>query len=697
MVERLVGLGKLVVVQVGVHLGAHFLGAVQDPAVRVRERLAGRQLIHVRAVHQRELGGVEQLGGEVAGGGCVVLADGQIHARIRAAGQGEAQRVRAVLLHPVHRVDAVAQGLGHLAALFVAHQAVQVKVLERNLRAAVGALPKDFRGFLAGEGAEHHHARHPEEQDVVGGDQHGGGEELLQLRGLLRPAHRGKRPQGRREPGVQHVRVLLVACRRLLVGADADHVALAVFVLRAVPDRDAVAPPQLARDSPVVHVVHPVEVALLHGLRVDDGVAGAHGVAGHLRQLVDLDKPLQRKPRLDRLAGALRVAHGVHVRAHFLDNAALLRQRLAHGYAGLFAGHAVEAGAGIGDAALLVHHDRHVQVVAQAHLVVVRVVRRGDLHRTGAQLHVHVIVRDDLKLQILAQRVLEDLADEVRVALVFRVHGDSDVAKHCLHTGGGNDQVRLVVVERAVADGDELALDVLVHHLDVGDSSLQHRRPVDQAVVAVDQPAVVELLEDGLHGAREAVVKREALARPVHRVADGAHLRGDSAAVLLFPLPDALDELLAPVVVAVLALFRLELGLHLGLGGNAGVVHARQPKHLEALHALAAHQRIHQRVVERVAHVQLAGHVRRRQHDRVRGLVRLRIRREIPGVDPAFVQVAFVGAGLPRLGQLVRAVQIVRLSHAPYLNQRPKTACRRWQLLRAGRRCCCRGVPFGRR
>ena len=379
------------------------------------------------------------------------------------------------------------------------------------------------------------------------------------------------------------------------------------------------------------------------------------------------------------------MAHGVHVGAHLLDNAALRRERLAHRDAGVLAGHAVKLGACVGDTALLVHHDGHVQVVAQAHLVVVGVVRRGDLHRAGAQLHVHVVVGNDLDLHAVAQRVLEDLADQVRVALVVRVDGDSDVAKHGFHARGGHDQVRLVVVQRAVADGDEFALDVLVHHLDVRDGRLQHRRPVDQAVIAVHHAAVVELLEDGLHRARQALVEGEALAGPVHGIADRAHLRSDRPAVLLLPLPDAVDELVAPVVVAVLALLRLELGLHLGLGGNARVVHARQPQHLVALHALAAHQGIHQGVVERVTHVQLTGHVRRRQHDRVRGFVRGRIRREVTGVHPAFVQVAFVGAGLPRLGQFVRAVQI-SCSHADYLSQRPKTACRRSRLPRAGPR-----------
>ena len=77
-------------------------------------------------------------------------------------------------------------------------------------------------------------------------------------------------------------------------GPDAHRLAVG-----AVPDRDAVAPPQLAGDAPVVHVVDPGEPAGLQAGRVNHGVAVANRVAGGLGQRLDLDPPLQRQPRLD--------------------------------------------------------------------------------------------------------------------------------------------------------------------------------------------------------------------------------------------------------------------------------------------------------------------------------------------------------------------------------------------------------------
>src|SRR5699024_11283114 len=105
------------------------------------------------------------------------------------------------------------RSLGHLAAVLITDEAVEEDILERHLRAYVAGRRilviglTVQRGTLerVREGSEHHHAGDPEEQNVVAGNQHGGWVELLQVRGVLRPAHRRERPQGGAEPGVQHV------------------------------------------------------------------------------------------------------------------------------------------------------------------------------------------------------------------------------------------------------------------------------------------------------------------------------------------------------------------------------------------------------------------------------------------------------------------------------------------------------------
>ncbi len=99
--------------------------------------------------------------------------------------------------------------------------------------------------------------------------------------------------------------------------------------------------------------------------------------------------------------------------------------------------------------------------------------------------------------------------------------------------------------------------------------------------------------------------------RPLQLIDDGRAAFG-------FPRPDAADELLAAELAAVRLLALHELALDNHLRGDAGVVRSRLPQHVAAAHALEADEHILQCVVQRVAHVERAGDVRRRNDDRVR-------------------------------------------------------------------------------
>ena len=119
--------------------------------------------------------------------------------------QREARRVGAKALDDVERIDHIALGLRHLLALGVAHQRVNVDLAEGN--AVVFLVRPSAGGFhrrillmpLHEVAAEHDHARHPEEQDLVGGDQQRGGIENFLVARLLRPAQRRERQQTRRK------------------------------------------------------------------------------------------------------------------------------------------------------------------------------------------------------------------------------------------------------------------------------------------------------------------------------------------------------------------------------------------------------------------------------------------------------------------------------------------------------------------
>src|ERR1017187_7565224 len=80
----------------------------------------------------------------------------------------------------------------------------------------------------------------------------------------------------------------------------------------AMPCRDAMSPPKLSADAPVVDVFHPVEISLLVLLRresdrffaVRTRLDGRDSLVG---QRLNLDEPLRRKARFDNGLAAVAV------------------------------------------------------------------------------------------------------------------------------------------------------------------------------------------------------------------------------------------------------------------------------------------------------------------------------------------------------------------------------------------------------
>lgn len=104
--------------------------------------------------------------------------------------------------------------------------------------------------------------------------------------------------------------------------------------------------------------------------------------------------------------------------------------------------------------------------MAQPDLEVVGVVGRGDLHGARAELGVDVRVGHDHDPGV-EERVHQGLPDQRPVAVVVGVHRHGGVAEHGLHPGGGDHDVRFVVVHRAVPERNQFALDVELLDLQV--------------------------------------------------------------------------------------------------------------------------------------------------------------------------------------------------------------------------------------
>src|SRR5439155_8624677 len=177
-----------------------------------------------------------------------------------------------------------------------------------------------------------------------------------------------------------------------------------------------------------------------------------------------------------------------------------------------------------------------------------------------------------------------------------------------------------------------------------------------------DEPLVVEPHEGLADGADQVVVQREAQTRPVAGGAELLELADDGAARLLFPRPHAAHELLAAEVVLALALGG-ELALDHDLRGDAGVIGARLPERIEAVHPLHANEDVLQRHGEAVAHVQRAGDVGRRHHDAVGRPGGLGVGAEVAALLPLRIPALLDGGGLVAIRDR-RARRRGRLPHA---------------------------------
>ena len=211
---------------------------------------------------------------------------------------------------------------------------------------------------------------------------------------------------------------------------------------------------------------------------------------------------------------------------------------------------------------------------------------------------------------------LDSLAHKGGLLGVLRGDGNARVAEHGLGARGGDDDVVLAVdrLGQRVAQVPQMALLVLVLSLVVRDSGSAVGAPVDDALAAVDQAVVVPVAEDLTHGLGVILVHGEALVVKVDGAAHALNLLDDDAAVLVSPVPAGVDELVAADLQAADAL-ALELLVDLGLRGDTGVIGAQHPARGLAAHASHTDDGILDGVVGGVTHVELAGHVGRRNGD----------------------------------------------------------------------------------
>ena len=596
-------------------LGDHLHGlgqAAEHPGVgrRLHDGLAGRVALHV---HEQEAACVPDLGHKrlgLVGARAVdeflgLLVDVRVKLDVLVVGAQRQQVVThgigAVHTDEVHGVNAVALGLGHAAAVLGQNRRVDDDVLKRNLVQEVQRA--------------HDHAGDPQRDDIACGDERRRGMMALEQLGLLRPALRGEGPQLRAEPGIQHVLVLMHVMTAAL-GAHVGVLGQGVLpaTVLAVEHGDAVAPPQLTRDAPILEVLHPGGVGLRPARGVEGDLAGVDGVERRPLELVDGHEPLLGQPRLQGGVATVAVHDGVVELFDMIEQTVLV-EPLDNGLAALVAVHAGELAVALDDHRVLIEDVDLRQVVGLTHGVVVGVVGRGDLNEAGTEVGVDVPILKDGDLTV-DDRQHDGLAHEGGLLGVLRRDGDARVAEHGLGARGGDDDVVLAVnrLGQRVAQVPQVALLVLILGLVVRDGGGAVGAPVDDALATVDQAVMVPVAEDLTHSLGVILVHGEALVVEVDGAAHALDLLDDDAAVLVGPVPTGVDKLIAADLQAADAL-ALELLVDLSLRGDTGVVGAQHPARGLAAHASHTDDGVLDGVVGSVAHVELASHVGRRNGD----------------------------------------------------------------------------------
>src|SRR5215211_5345288 len=96
------------------------------------------------------------------------------------------------------------------------------------------------------------------------------------------------------------------------------------MMIGAIPNRDAMSPPQLTADTPILDILKPVEICLLEPLRNNPNAPIPHGVEGGFRQGFNRHKPLGGDHRLEDFSAALGAGNGGTIRFCPDDEARLL-------------------------------------------------------------------------------------------------------------------------------------------------------------------------------------------------------------------------------------------------------------------------------------------------------------------------------------------------------------------------------------
>ena len=168
---------EFIIIQRVVRFDRSFGKAIENPLVGLRKGQLGKiDIIRIKIleIHQRKTAGVPELVDKIPITADPLGGELDVTPHRRECAQGEAKGIGTILINDGQWVDDIPLAFAHLLPLSIAHQSMDINLLEGN--------------FIHALEAHHHHPGDPEEKDVEPGYQTTGRVELLQGFGLFRPA-----------------------------------------------------------------------------------------------------------------------------------------------------------------------------------------------------------------------------------------------------------------------------------------------------------------------------------------------------------------------------------------------------------------------------------------------------------------------------------------------------------------------------
>ena len=282
------------------------------------------------------------------------------------------------------------------------------------------------------------------------------------------------------------------------------------------PDRDAMSPPKLAADAPVLNVRQPVIINFCPAVGMKLHHTARHRRLGQLHARI-LQEPLLTQARLDGHTRALTETNLVFVRLFLVEQVEFAQFFYCH-FARFETLQAFQVCARcISHVAALVndfdglhqckfrrarHHADGLD--ALENLEIRFVVSRRDLHYTRAELKIHMIVADDgdkffLSRILSGQWTDRMLPDELGVTRIARIHSDGGVARNGFWSRGRDGEKCSGSFRHFDAEVVEKSLLRFHLHLFIRQRRERRRTPVHHAFAAIDESLAIEINKHLLH------------------------------------------------------------------------------------------------------------------------------------------------------------------------------------------------------